>query len=128
VTWNRQTVAQALVNVLTPAVGVAVHHRPPEILNPPCVVIGRPVTVSYGIGGLGMDEASLPVIIVGGIESEDQIEALKAAAQAAILANPSLGLGTTTSAWPVEERNWVNRTGAGGIQLLTVELMLTVVA
>jgi hypothetical protein len=127
VTWNRQSVADALVGVLGPAVGVTVHEKPPEVLNPPCLVVGRPTTVTYATAGLGIDEAELPVVIVGGIETEDRIETLKVAARSAILANPSLGLANVT-VWPTSERNWLNRTGAGGIQLLTVELILTVQA
>jgi uncharacterized protein DUF3168 len=125
--WDRATVAAALVATLGPAVGVKVHDRPPEVLNPPCLVIGRPVTVVYGTGALGADTATLPVVVVGGIETEDQIEGLKSAARAALEADQTLG-GAVQGVWPSEERNWLNRTGAGGLQLLTVELILEVMA
>jgi hypothetical protein len=123
--WDRAAVAASLVDILGPATGVMVHERPPETLNPPCVVISRPTTVLYSTVAFGIDEATLPVIIVGGIESEDTVEATKNAVKDAVLADLSLG-GSVKAAWPSEERNWLNRTGAGGIQLLTVELILTV--
>ena len=125
-TWNRATVAAALVAVLEPAVGVKVHEWLPEILNPNCLVVGRPTTVTYGAVALGVDEGEIPIIVVGGIETEPQIDALKMAARSALEADPTLG-GQVTKAWPTGERTWINRTGAGGIQLLTVELIVTVV-
>jgi hypothetical protein len=93
-------------------------------LNPPAVVIHRP-TVTYSTAGLGVDEASLPLIVVGGIESEAALDALKETCRQAILADPSLR-GSVQSGYPSEERNWRNYTGAGGIQILQVELVITI--
>ena len=117
--------ASALVEILSPATGVMVHERPPEIVNPMAVVIHRPQTVTYSAAGLGVDHAELPVVIVGGIEQEDAIEALKETCRRSVLADQSLGL-VVAAAYPSEERNWRNYTGAGGIQLLQVELILTI--
>ena len=123
--WNRAAVADALVTTLGPAAGVKVHPLPPEVLNPMCVVVGRSQPVSYDTFALGVDEATLPVMIVGGVETEEQIDTIKNACRQAVMADPSLG-GTVIDATPAEERNWRNLTGAGGIQLLLVELILTV--
>jgi hypothetical protein len=124
--WNRTPVAGALVAMLGPAAGgVKVHERPPETVNPMCVVIDRPQTVLFSTVAPGIDEATLPVILVGGVETEDALEAIKTACKTAVLADPTLK-GTVQAAWPAEERNWRNMTGAGGIQLLTVELILTI--
>ena len=123
--WDRAKVAQALVGLLGPATGVKVHDRPPETLNGPCLVVGRPQPVVYATAGLGVDEATLPVIVVSGVETEDQVESLKNTARQTILANPSLG-GVVQACFPAEERNWRNLTGAGGVQLLLCELILTV--
>jgi hypothetical protein len=123
--WDRVRVSAALVNMLGPATGVTVHGAPPETVNPMCVVVGRPVTVSYGIAALGVDEASLPLIVVGGVETEDRIETLKSTCRQAVLADPGLA-GVVHSVFPAEERNWRNMSGAGGIQLLTVDLILTI--
>ena len=123
--WDRATVADALVAMLGPAAGVTVHPRPPELLNPMCVVVGRPQAVSYATANFGVDEATLPLIIAGGVETEDQIETIKNACRAAVTADHSLA-GVARNAWATEERNWRNVTGAGGVQLLLVELVLTV--
>jgi|SRR5215472_2544764 len=124
-TWNRTAVADALVAVLQPATGGVVHDLPPETLNPNCVVVGRPTTVSYGSFGFGIDDVELPLIIVGGVESEETIDALKATCRAAIFNNQTLN-GTVQRAVATGERNWRNYTGAGGIQLLLVELVLQI--
>jgi hypothetical protein len=125
-TWDRQTAAGALADVLSAALGgVRVHDSPPEIINPPAVVISRPAQVLYSTAGFSIDEATLPVIIAGGIEGEDGMEVLKNNCRKAIDADPTLG-GLALSAVATEERNWRNVTGAGGIQLLLVELIVTV--
>jgi hypothetical protein len=124
VSWDRQAVADALVDTLA-VTGVKVHPKPPEVLNPMCVVVGRPQPVAYSTIAFSVDEATLPVVVVGGVETEDQIETLKNDCRAAIAKDPQLG-GTVQAAYCTEERNWRNVTGAGGIQLLLVELILTV--
>jgi hypothetical protein len=126
VSWNRAPVTAALAFMLTNATegAVTIHERPPETLNPPAVVIHRP-TVAYSVAGLGIDEVSLPLVIVGGIESEAAIDALKETCRQAVLADQTLG-GTVQVGYPTEERNWRNYTGAGGIQILQVELVLTI--
>jgi hypothetical protein len=118
-------VSAALVDLLGPATGVTVHGKPPEIVNPMCVVVSRPQLVQYSTVAMGVDEATLPLIVIGGIETEDQIEALKTACRDEILAAQTLG-GAVAAAWPSEERNWLNMVGAGGAQLLRVDLILTV--
>jgi len=125
VTWDRSKVADALVAVLTPATGVVVHPLPPETINPNCVVVGRPTSVTYGSFGFGIDEAEVPVMVVGGVESEEAIDGLKASCRAAVFADATLG-GKVQRAVATGERNWRNYTGAGGIQLLIVELVLQI--
>jgi hypothetical protein len=126
VTWDRQTVADALVAILGAAnPGVQIHDSPPMTLNPMCVVVMRPQVVAYGTAGMGIDLATLPVAIVGGLEAEDLIDAIKDACRKAIDADPSLG-GIVTSATCDQERNWRNVTGAGGVQLLYVEVVLEI--
>jgi hypothetical protein len=125
-TWNRQTAADALVAVLGAAnPGVQIHDSPPNTLNPMCVVVMRPQVVMYNTAAFAIDEATLPVAIVGGTESEDLIDAIRDACRKAIDADPTLG-GAVASAYCEQERNWRNVTGAGGVQLLYVELVLLV--
>jgi hypothetical protein len=105
--------------------GVHVHRLPPEIINPPSVVISRPQPVLYSAVAPTIDEATLPIVIAHGVEQEEQLEYLKNQCKSAVLADRTL-LGTVQAAWPSEERNWRNVTGAGGIQLLLAELILTI--
>jgi hypothetical protein len=123
--WDRHAVSAALVARLGPATGVKIHPIPPELLNPPCVVVSRPQPVMYDTFAFGVDDATLPVLIVGGIETEDAIEQTKTACRTAIMNDSTLG-GTVKACTPAEERNWRNLTGAGGIQLLVVELILQI--
>ena len=104
---------------------VRVFDHATETVNPPFITIHRPTVVTYANAGFGVDTAELPVLIGSGVETEDIIEAMKTACRSAILADQTLG-GVVAQCHPSEERNWRNQTGAGGIQLLTVELILTV--
>jgi hypothetical protein len=125
-TWHRQTCAGALVSVLGAAnPGVQIHDSPPNTLNPMCVVVMRPQVVMYATAAFGIDEATLPVAIVGGTEGEDLIDAIRDASRKAVDTDPTLG-GAVASAHCEQERNWRNVTGAGGVQLLYVELVLQV--
>jgi hypothetical protein len=124
--WDRAACSDALVAVLGAALPtVTIHPRPPEVINPFCVVISRPAPVLYGTGALGIDEATLPLVVAGGAETEDRVEEIKNTCRTTVDANATLG-GVVQIAWCSEERNWRNLTGAGGIQLLLVELVLTV--
>jgi len=124
--WDRVKVAQALVECFSAAgVPAYIHDHPPEVVNPFFVEVHRPTYVTYSDAGFGVDTAELPVLIGGGLETEDQIESIKSACRAALLIDPSLG-GIVAECHPAQERNWRNQTGAGGIQLLTVELVLEV--
>lgn len=124
--WQRQPVAEALVTRFTSATeGVMVHPLPPETLNGPCIVVMRPQLVTYSVVGFTIDEATLPIAIVSGIEQENVIDSIKNACRQALLADQTLG-GVVAAASAIEERNWRNVTGAGGIQLLYCELILSV--
>ena len=124
-TWNRAPVATALVNMLGPATGLHVHRYPPETLNGPCVVVSRPQPVACSAVAPTIDEVTLPVIVAGGMEQEEALEGFITQCRTAILADSTLQ-GSVQVAWPAEIRNWRNLTGAGGIQLLLAELILTI--
>jgi hypothetical protein len=102
-----------------------VHPLPPETINPPAVIVSRPTSVLYGVAGLGVDEVEFPVVCAGSIESEQAVDQLKNTCRTAVLADQTLG-GVVSAAYPSGERNWRNYTGGGGIQLLLVELVLTI--
>lgn len=126
-TWDRATAAGALADTFGQALGpgVRVHELMPEVINPPCVVVGRAAQVLYSVAGFGLDEATMSVTIAGGVETEDLIDQIKNTCRKAVDADPTLG-GLNLSAVATEERNWRNVTGAGGIQLLLVELAVTI--
>ena len=124
--WSRAPVADALVSMLGAATtGVYVHDRPPEIINPPAVIVSRPVQVVYNAAAFGVDEVELPVVGAGGVDSDEAVDTVNAACKAAVDADPTLA-GSVKASWCYQERNWRNVTGAGGIQLLLVELILTI--
>jgi hypothetical protein len=105
---------------------VKVFDHATETVNPPFVTIHRPTVVTYANAGFGVDTAELPILIGSGLEQEDAIEAIKNACRSALLANPTLS-GAVAGCHPAQERNWRNQpAGAGGIQLLTVELVVEV--
>ena len=104
---------------------VRVFDHATETVNPPFITIHRPTVVTYANAGFGVDTAELPVLIGSGVETEDLIETMKTACRSALIANQNLG-GVVAEIHASGERNWRNQTGAGGIQLLTVELVLEV--
>ena len=126
-TWDRTKCVDALVPVLAAAnPNVNVLDHPPMTVTPPFIEVHRPTLVTYANAGFGVDTAELPILIGSGLEQEDAIEAMKNACRSALLANPTLG-GAVAGCHPAQERNWRNQpAGAGGIQLLTVELVVEV--
>jgi hypothetical protein len=126
VTWSRAPVATALVAQLSAALGpgVKVHHAPPEVINGPCVVVSRPQLVACSTIAPAVDEVTLPIVVASGIEQEDNLDAILATCRSAVMADSTLQ-GSVHVAYPTEIRNWRNLTGAGGIQLLLAELIIT---
>jgi hypothetical protein len=127
VTWSRAPVAQALANLFTGAVGgtAYVHERPPEIVNFPSVVVMWPALRTIASVAFGVDEVELPVAVVHGMEQADALDQLKQTIEQAVFGAPNLN-GTVKAIWPSREQNWRNVTGAGGVQLLYCELVLTI--
>jgi hypothetical protein len=125
--WQRRPVAQALTDMIDAATAgtVYVHSRPPETVNPLAVVIGDTTREPYATTAFGTDDVDLAVLIVGGIEQNDDVDDLRHTVRQTILGDSTLK-GSVQTAWPVEARGWRNMTGAGGIQLLYVELIVTI--
>ena len=101
-----------------------VFDRPPGTVNAPAVVVGRANTVTYGTGALGIDDAELPLVLIGGADDMDGVEALKATVRQAVNDDPSLG-GVVQLVYPELERNW-RVLIIGGAELLTVEVILQI--
>jgi hypothetical protein len=123
--WSRQTAVPALVAALQTTLGETafVFEKPPQTLNPPAVVVGRPTEVLYSAWALSVDEVTLPVLCVGPGDGEDIVDGLITAVRAA-LADPMLG-GAVQSCVASAERNWRNVVLAG-VDILQAEVTLTI--
>jgi hypothetical protein len=127
-TWARRPVAAALTSMIGSATAgtVFVHPHFPETVNPPAVVVGRVLPgARYAEAGFGIDTVELGVYVVGGFDSDDDIDDLRNTVRQAIGADSTLK-GTVQVAYPSGENGWRNFTGAGGVQLLNVELVVTI--
>jgi hypothetical protein len=125
-TWDRTLVVPALVEVLEASIGpaVSVFDRPPPTVNPPAVVVGRVNSVEYGVGAFGIDNAELPLVLIGGADDLETVEALKMSVRVAIDGAMSL-LGTVQQCYAASERNW-RVLNIAGAEVLTVEVILEI--
>ena len=123
--WDRTVAVPALVNAIDVASGgtVFVFDRPPTTLNPPAVVVGRPVEVLYATAGFSVDETTLPVLCVGAAEDDDTVDDLIGVVRAAVK-TPGLG-GAAQSCVASAARNWRNVVLAG-VEILQAEVILTI--
>jgi hypothetical protein len=123
--WRRSPVAAALVQVLSTAgLDATVFANPPTTLNPPCVVVGRETNVNLATAGYSVDEATLPVAVVGPMDGDDVVDYLRDQVRKTIDANPTLG-GAVPSCHVTNYRNSRNVTVAG-VEILAVDLILTI--
>ena len=126
--WARALVAGAVADVLKAAQSdtdtFSVFANPPETLNAPAIVVGRPTEVRYNIGAFGIDEATLPVVCVGPSGGDDVLDALITFVRTAIGADVTLG-GVVPSCIVTAERNW-RPTRIGGADLMAADVVLSV--
>lgn len=127
--WRRALVAPELADMLKAAQGDAdtasIFSAPPETLNAPAIVVGRPLEVRYGVGGLGVDEADLPVVcLASALSGEDTVDDLISFVRAAVLADPSVS-GAVQRCTATGERNW-RMVRIGGAELLAADVVLTI--
>jgi hypothetical protein len=130
-TWRRATFAQALAATLQAAADdygeappPSVFALPPETLNAPALVVGRPAEVLYGTGGLGVDVATVPVICLAAMGGEDVVDALIAFVRGVLGDDPTVG-GVAQIAYAPSERNW-RAVRIGGADMLAADVSLTV--
>lgn len=123
--WNRTDAVAAIVAALQQTMGesVFVHAKTPQTINPPAVVVGRPLEVRYSVTSFGTDETTISVICVGPADGEDVVDELIAQVRQSF-PDPSLG-GVVQSCRPTVERNWRNATVAG-VDILQAEVVVTV--
>jgi len=126
VTWSRTDATTAVVNALMVVAGetVFVFPKPPQTINPPALVVGRPIEVRYGTFSLGADEADLPVACIGPADGEETVDSLIGMVRQAVAADRSLG-GVVQDCTDTLERNWHNLNVAG-VDILQAEILLTI--
>ena len=128
-TWRRALVAPALADVLKAAQvegdTASIFSAPPETLNAPAIVVGRPIEVRYAVAGLGVDEADLPVICLAQmLAGEDAVDGLIAFVRAAVAPEPSLN-GAVRICTATLERNW-RAVRIGGADMMAADVVLTI--
>jgi hypothetical protein len=125
VSWNRVGAVQAIVAALQQTAGdlAFIFDKTPQTINPPALVVGRPLEVGYSSAAFGIDEATLSVICVAAADGEDVIDQLITLVRASF-PDPSLG-GAVQSCVCTNERNWRNAT-VSGIDILQAEVILSI--
>ena len=125
-TWNRSAAAAGLEATLQAVLGetVWVFQKPPQTLNPPAVVIGRPTQVDYSMVAFSIDQATLPVICLGPVDGEDTVDELITAVRDAVGADITLG-GAVQHCAATREQNW-RLVNVAGADLLQAEVQLTI--
>lgn len=123
--WSRAAAAAAVAAAIEAETAgtVTVLAAPPQTLNPPAVVVGRPDQVRYSDFALGVDDVDLPVICVGAADGEDTVDSLLTVV-AGSFGDPTLG-GAVLSCVADMQRNWRNVTVAG-VDLLQAEIVLAI--
>jgi hypothetical protein len=128
VSWQRALVAAALADTLKTAQGsddtAGIFSQPPETLNAPALVVGRPTEVLYGVAGLGMDQATIPVICIGPSTGDDIVDGLIHFVREAVRADVTLS-GAVPSCICTSERNW-RPVRIAGADLLAADVVLTI--
>jgi hypothetical protein len=123
--WSRTDAVAAIVAALQQTMGEAVfvHAKTPQTINPPAIVVSRPLEVRYSSSAFSIDEASISVICVGPADGEDVVDGLITQVRQSF-PDPSLG-GVVASCRPTVERNWRN-VSIAGVDILQAEVVLTV--
>jgi hypothetical protein len=116
--WDRSIAAAGMVEVLQAALGetATVFEHPPATFNPPALMVGYPVTVTFNTS-FCVDTADWIVTAAAGIDDPSTVDNLIALARQAIEANLNLG-GAVQICRPSGARNWRGWTVAGGEYLL----------
>lgn len=125
--WSRADCAAALAAAIQAEIGtsVFVFPKPPQTINPPAVIIGRPNQVRFTTFAFGIDEADLPVYCVGPADGDDVVDSLITSVRA-VVSGPDLTLGGVVQCiGDASEQGWRNFNIAG-IDVLQAELQLTI--
>ena len=124
--WSRSLAAAALADAFKSADDgtTNIFASPPMTLNPPAVVVGRPLEVRYATGGLGVDEVELPIVCLGPMEGDDVVDGLITFVRGVVMADPSAGSVLRTT-WPSLQRNW-RAVRIGGADYLAADVVLNI--
>jgi hypothetical protein len=126
VSWDRSAVATALVTALQTQVGetVFVFPKPPQTINPPAMIVGRPTEVRYSEIAFAIDLAQLPITCVGPADGEEMVDGLIGSVRDALPSGSNLG-GLVQVVYADSERGWRNLNIAG-VDLLLADVNLTI--
>lgn len=123
--WDLETVANALADAIGSRVTARTFAIPPTTLNPPAVVVNYPDTVAFGTVALGIDEATIPVSVVVGLTAPpSDLSDLADEVRRAIGGDRTLA-GAVKNARPTELRA-VRVAMVAGIDVLTAEVVVVV--
>lgn len=124
--WSRALAAAGLADAFKAADDgtTNIFPSPPMTLNPPAIVVGRPLEVRYAEAGLGVDAVELPVICLGPMEGDDVVDALITFVRSVVMADPSVGR-TLRSTSPSLQRNW-RAVRIGGADYLAADVVLNI--
>ena len=122
--WDLQTLADALAAALEP-IAATVYDEPPTSLNPPALVVSFPELVELEGAALGLDVVTIPVVaVVNWAESAAAMGELIKFARTALEVDPRLG-GAVAFARLGQVRA-IRAEKVSGIDVLTADLVLTV--
>jgi hypothetical protein len=127
--WTRAPVADALTSLVATFAGeqgvaATVFAKPPQTLNVPAVVVGRPRLVRYSTIGFSVDDVELSVTCFGPMDGDDTVDLLAGIVRDAVRADPSIG-GTVAAAYPLEQINW-RAINIGGADFLATDVVLAI--
>jgi len=130
VAWSRHAAAAAIAAVLeqmaVPPAGPppAVFATPPETFNPPAYVCGVVRRLDYDTPTFGVDGAEFRLFVSAGPNDYDGLDAMCAAARAALAVDPSLA-GQVISCRVANQENW-RRLAIAGADTLTADVILEI--
>lgn len=124
--WSRSVAAPAIAQALQVVVGesVFVFEKPPQTVNPPALIVGRPTEVRFAQPAFGVDAVVLPITCVGPADGEDYVDYLITSVRQAFPSPTNLN-GAVGVVYADSEQNWRN-VNLAGVDLLLADVLLAI--